>query len=92
MEYQQKRALVEMNKKLTFAGVPCEVGGWANDYATITANFPGFWMASWETVERVVNGSGNFEPQDVQLISFRWKGDGTGFPDVVRKAFDIPYT
>ena len=54
--------------------------------------FPGFWMASWETVERVVNGSGNFEPQDVQLISLRWKGDGTGFPDVVRQAFDIPHT
>ena len=90
MEYQLRRALVETDKNLTFAGVPCKVRGWANEYATITANFPGFWMTSWETVERVVNGSGNFEPHDVQLINFRWKGDGTGFPDAVRQAFAIP--
>jgi hypothetical protein len=90
MEYQQKRNLVENTKPLTFEGVPCKVGGWANDYATITASFPGYWMASWETVERVVNGSGNFEPPDLQLLSFRWKGDGTPFPETVRKAFAIP--
>jgi hypothetical protein len=90
VEYQQKRDLVETTRPLTFEGVPCKVGGWANDHATITAQFPGFWWASWETVERVVNGDGNFTVEDVTLTHMMWKGEGVSIPQKVREYFRIP--
>ena len=47
MNMQQKKVLALTPRKLTFEGVPCKVAGWANDYATITADFPGFYQAGW---------------------------------------------
>jgi hypothetical protein len=91
MNYSRKRDLVNTTKELTFEGIPCKVGGWANDYATITARFPGFYMASWETVERVVNGNKNFVVEDLTLTSMNWHGDGLEFPEKVRTYFRIPY-
>ena len=88
MDYQRKRELAETTKRLTFEGVPCQVGGWANDYATITAIFPGFYQAEWETVERVVEGDGNFTVEDVRLTNMRWLGS-IELPKKVREHFKI---
>jgi hypothetical protein len=90
MNYSRKRDLVNTIKELTFEGVPCEIGGWANDYATLTADFAGFYQAPWETVERVVKGDGAFVVEDVTLTNMIWKGDGTPIPDKVREYFHIP--
>ena len=89
MNDQQKRSLVEHPRPLTFEGIPCKVAGWTNDYATVTAAFPGFYQASWETVERVINGEGNFTVEDVTLTNMIWKGDGTPIPDKVREYFNL---
>jgi hypothetical protein len=90
VDYQRKHELAETTKPLTFEGISCKVAGWANDYATITAQFPGFWQASWETVERVINGDGNFTVEDVTLTNMRWLGAGIEIPVKVREYFRIP--
>lgn len=89
MDYQRKRELAETTKPLTFEGIPCKVAGWANEYATVTALFPGFYQATWETVERVVQGDGNFTVEDVTLTNMRWLGS-IELPEKVRKYFNIP--
>ena len=88
MDYQRKRELAETTKPLTFEGIPCKVVGWANDYATITALFPGFYQATWETVERVVQGNGNFTVEDVTLTNMRWRGT-MELPEKIRTYFSI---
>jgi hypothetical protein len=87
MNIQQKKELTLAPRKLTFEGVPCKVAGWANDNATITAEFPGFWFTSWETVERVLGGEGNLTLNDIQLISMRWRGT-IALPEKVRHHFN----
>lgn len=88
MDYQRKRELAETTKTLTFEGVPCQVAGWANEYATITPLFPGFYQATWETVERVVESDGNFTVEDVTLTNMRRLGT-TALPEKVREYFNI---
>jgi hypothetical protein len=88
VDYQRKRELAETSKPLTFEGVPCQVAGWANEYATITALFPGFYQATWDTVQRVVEGNGNFTVEDVTLTNMRWLGS-IGLPEKVREYFKI---
>ena len=88
MDYQRKRELAETAKPLTFEGIPCKVAGWANEYATVTALFPGFYQAAWETVERVVEGDGNFTVDDVTLINMRWLGS-IELPEKIRTYFNI---
>ena len=90
MNIARRKQLAETSRPLTFEGIPCKVGGWGNDYATVTAHFPGFWQTEWETVERVVNGDGNFNVEDVTLTKMTWKGDGTPIPEKVREYFRIP--
>ena len=88
MDYQRKREFAETTKPLTFEGIPCKVVGWANDFATITALFPGFYQATWETVERVIEGDGNFTVDDVTLINMRWLGS-IELPEKIRTYFNI---
>ena len=88
MDYQRKRELAETTKRLTFEGVPCQVAGWANEYATVTAKFPGFYQATWETVGCVVEGDGNFTVEDVTLTNMRWRGS-IELPEKVREYFNI---
>ena len=89
MDYQRKRELAETAKPLTFEGIPCKVAGWANEYATVTALFPGFYQAAWETVEHVVEGDGNFTVDDVTLINMRWLGS-IELPEKIRTYYNIP--
>jgi hypothetical protein len=84
----RRKQLAETSRPLTFESVPCKVAGWANDYATLTALFPGFYQATWETVERVVEGDGNFTVEDVTLINLRWHGT-VELPKKVRDYFQI---
>jgi hypothetical protein len=51
MNIARRKQLTETSRPLTFEGVPCKVAGWANDYATVTVLFPGFYQATRETVE-----------------------------------------
>jgi hypothetical protein len=88
MNIARRKQLAETSRSLTFEGVPCKVAGWANDYATITALFPGFYQATWETVERVVEGGGNFTVVDVTLTNMRWLGT-MELPEKVREYFRI---
>jgi hypothetical protein len=64
MNIARRKQLAETSRTLTFEGVPCKVGGWGTDYATVTAQFAGFYQATWETVERVVEGDGNFTVEE----------------------------
>ena len=68
--------------------VELSAAGWANDHATVTAQFPGFYQATWETVERVVQGDGNFTVEDVTLTNMRWLGS-IELPEKVREYFNI---
>ena len=88
MNVARKKQLAETSRKLTFEGVPCKIAGWANEYATVTALFPGFYQATWETVERVVEGDGNFTVEDVTLTNMRWLGT-IELPVKVREYFNI---
>jgi hypothetical protein len=92
MNIQQKKELALTPRKLTFEGVPCKVAGWANDYATITADFAGFYQARWEKVKEVIESDGNFRVEDVTLTNMRWKGTGMEMPQRVREWFHIPET
>jgi hypothetical protein len=86
MNIARRKQLAETSRPLMFEGVPCKVGGWANEYATVTALFPGFYQATWETVERVVEGDGNFAVEDVTLTNMRWLGS-IELPEKVREYF-----
>lgn len=88
MDIARRKQLTETSRSLTFEGVPCQVAGWANEYATITAKFPGFYQATWETVERVVKSDGNFTVEDVTLTNMRWQGT-VELPKKVREYFNI---
>ena len=88
MNSAQRKQLVETSRSLTFEGVPCKIAGWADDHATVTALFPGFYQATWETVERVVKGDGNFRVEDVTLTNMRWHGT-IELPKKVREYFNI---
>ena len=88
MNIARRKQLAETSRPFTFEGVPCDVAGWANDYATVTAQFPGFYQASWETVERVAEGDGNFTVEDVTLTNMLWHGS-IKLPDKVREYFNI---
>ena len=88
MNIARRKQLAETSRPLTFEGVPCKVAGWANDYATVTAQFPGFYQATWETVEHVAEGDGNFTVEDVTLINMRWLGS-IKLPEKVREYFSI---
>ena len=88
MNIARRKQLAETSRPLTFEGVPCQIAGWANEYATITAKFPGFYQATWKTVERVVAGDGNFTVEDLTLINLRWPGT-IALPEKVREYFNI---
>ena len=88
MNIARRKQLTETSRPLTFEGVPCKIAGWANEYATVTALFPGFYQATWETVERVVEGDGNFTVEDVTLTNMRWLGS-IELPEKVREHFNI---
>ena len=88
MNIARRKQLAETSRTLTFEGVPCKVAGWTNDYATVTALFPGFYQATWETVERVVEGDGNCTVEDVTLTHMLWLGS-IGLPEKVREYFNI---
>lgn len=75
-----RKALVESQKPLTLEGVKCNLGGWSNPVASLAPHFGGFWNVSWETVERVIAGDGNFTAQDVTFVSWRWLGLGEDVP------------
>ena len=68
--------------------VELSAAGWSNDHAAVTAQFPGFYQATWETVEHVVQGDGNFTVEDVTLTNMRWLGS-VELPEKVREYFNI---
>jgi hypothetical protein len=88
MKSASRKQLTETSRHLTFEGIPCKVAGWANEYATVTAHFPGFYQATWETVERIVDGDGNFTVEDVTLTHMLWRGS-IELPEKVREYFNI---
>ena len=88
MNIARRKELAETSRPLTFEGVPCKIAGWANEDATVTALFPGFYQATWETVERVVEGDGNFTVEDVTLTNMRWLGS-IALPEKLREYFNI---
>ena len=88
MEITRRKQIAETARPLTLEGVPCKVAGWANDYATVTAHFPGFYQATWETVERFIEGDGNFTVEDVTLTNMRWLGS-IELPQKIRAYFNI---
>ena len=91
MNIARRKELTETSRTLTFEGVPCKVAGWGNVYATLTADFPGFYRATWETVERVIEGDGNFTVEDVTLTNMRWLGS-IELPEKIREYFNITIT
>jgi hypothetical protein len=52
MNIARRKQLTETSRPLTFEGVPCKVAGWANEDATVTAQFPGFYQTAWEKFTR----------------------------------------
>ena len=85
MNEEKKRQLA--GKEFTFEGHECTVAGIKNSHATITSGFPGFWSASWETVEKVAERDSNFTRQDVSLSSWRRLGLGAPLPQSLRTAY-----
>ena len=50
--------------------------------------FPGFYQATWETVERIVEGDGNFTVEDVTLTNICRLGS-IELPEKVKEYFNI---
>lgn len=76
MTEDERRKYVEM-QGFTLAGHKCHIAGWKNEWATITADFPGFWSTSWETVKRIAEHGGNFTRRDVRgPLRAVWLGSG----------------
>ena len=88
MNIARRKQLTETSRTLTFESVSCQIAGRANEYATVTAQFPGFYQATWETVERVIAGDGNFTVEDVTLTHMLWQGS-IELPEKVREYFNI---
>lgn len=85
IDEQMRKKLVE-TENVTLEGHRCAVAGWANPYcAIVTADFAGFWKASWETVEKILSGNKNFLAKDVALSSWGWLGVGVEVPEALLK-------
>ena len=55
MNIARRTQLAETSCTLTFEGVPCKVAGRANEYATVTVLFPGFYQAINEAAKQPQN-------------------------------------
>ena len=85
MDRHEKRKLLETTRSLTLEGHKCRVDGWANDHATVTAGFAGYWHTSWETARRIIHGDGQFVAGDVTFASWGWQGDGAPIPEALQR-------
>ena len=74
MTQEEKKALCG---KGTIEGLPCTIGGYANNEASITGGFACFWRADWETVKA---RGGNLTAADVFFASTGWLGTGEEMP------------
>ena len=52
MNIAHRKQLAETSRTLIFEGVPCKIAGWANEYATVTADFPSFYYGSASLAHR----------------------------------------
>lgn len=82
MDDETKKALCV---RATLEGVPCNIAGYANVYASISPQCGGFWRAEWDTVKRVIETGGEFKAADVTFSSGAWLGTGVEMPDVLRR-------
>ncbi len=72
---EQRKHLVFNDQGATLEGHRCGLAGWRNPFTcSITADFAGFWEASWDTVQRVMSGNKNFLANDVRFVSWGWLG------------------
>jgi hypothetical protein len=87
---EQKEQLVAQSPGCTLEGIRASLGGWRNDYATLSPDFGGFWRVDWETVKRVISGDKNFLASDVSFSSWAWVGfSDSKVPEAMRRRF--PY-
>ena len=77
---QKARLLERAHRKITWRGKTCSIGGWANEYATVTTSRPGFWGTSWEAIARAIE-SGSLDTENVWFISHGWLGYEEGDVD-----------
>ena len=83
IDEQIRKKLVEA-EHVTLEGYRCTVSGWGNPYyASLTADFAGFWEVSWETAVRVISYDRNFLAEDITLNSWAWLGLGVKVPEAL---------
>lgn len=74
MESETKERLIDQaHHKITWRGKLCSVGGYANEYATVTTSKPGFYHCTWETIQRAIE-SGTLDNENVWFASHGWLG------------------
>lgn len=89
MDSLRKRELIRSAGGITLEGVPCLVGGWLDDRVTLVPQFGGIWHTSWESLEQVILGNGNFTAEDVELDQWVWKGPEAPVPTAIKEHFDL---
>lgn len=57
-----------------FQGRRASLGGWKNNYCTLSTSKPGFYHVSWEVVEAVLNSESKTFTSEPVLSSMAWLG------------------
>jgi len=74
MDEQRKKALIENHRYTWDEGVPCVVGGWKNQWASVSPSTGWSYGITWIDLERIASGDHDIPKSACWFESGWWLG------------------